>query len=100
MPTSDNYKHGHGNEQGLGHDMVMDTMMRYLVILYQWILHCKAGEANTSLKTASCEAGPGTTPTDSYEIYIWSLLIQEFIDGCCYPNSNLTFQSVICTMII
>ncbi len=23
--------------------------------------HCKAGEANTSLKTASCEAGPGTT---------------------------------------
>ncbi len=38
-------------------------------------LHCKAGEANTSLKTASCEAGPGTTLTHSYESYIWSLLI-------------------------
>ncbi len=24
-------------------------------------IHCKAGEANTSLKTASCEVGPGTT---------------------------------------
>ncbi len=23
-------------------------------------VHCKAGEANTSSKTASCEAGPGT----------------------------------------
>jgi hypothetical protein len=24
-------------------------------------VHCKASDANTSLKTASCEAGPGTT---------------------------------------
>ncbi len=49
--------------------------------------HCKAGEANTSLKTASCEAGPGKTLTHSYESYIWSLLIQDFDDGCCFPNS-------------
>jgi hypothetical protein len=32
--------------------------------------HCKAGEANTSLKTASCEAGPGTTRMYSLEICI------------------------------
>jgi hypothetical protein len=51
------------------------------------MLHCKAGEANTSLKTASCEAGPGTTLTYGSEIYIWSLLIQEFDDECCFPNS-------------
>jgi hypothetical protein len=63
-------------------------------------LHCKAGEANTSLKTASCEAGPGTMLKYSYEIYIWRLLIQEFVDGCCCPNSNVAYQSVICTMII
>jgi hypothetical protein len=50
-------------------------------------LHCKAGEANTSLKTASCEAGPGTTLTHSYESYIWSLPIQDFDDGCYFPNS-------------
>jgi hypothetical protein len=62
--------------------------------------HCKAGEANTILKTASCEAGPGTTLTYIYEIYIWSFLIQEFVDGCCYPNSNVTYRSVNCTMII
>ncbi len=45
-------------------------------------MHGKTGEANTSLKTASCEAGPGTTLTYSYEIYLWSLLIQDFDDGC------------------
>jgi hypothetical protein len=32
------------------------------------ILHCKPGEANTRLKTASCEAGPGTTLMCSMEI--------------------------------
>ncbi len=50
--------------------------------------HCKAGEVITSLKTASCEAGPGTTLIYSLEICIWSLLIQEFDDGCCFPNST------------
>jgi hypothetical protein len=52
------------------------------------------------LKTASCETGPGTTLTYSYEIYIWRLVTQEFVDGCCSPNSKVTYQSVICTMII
>ncbi len=50
-------------------------------------VHCKPGEANTSLKTATCEAGPGTTHIFSFEICIWSLLIQEFVDGWCSPNS-------------
>ncbi len=54
------------------------------------MLYCKAGKANTSLKTATCEAGPGTTLTYIYEIYIWSFLIQEFVDECCDPNSNVT----------
>jgi hypothetical protein len=47
-------------------------------------LHCKASEVNTSLKTASCEAGPGTTLMYSLVICSWSLLIQEFDDGCCF----------------
>jgi hypothetical protein len=46
----------------------------------------KAGEANMRLKTA-CEAGPGTTRNYSLEICLWSLLIQEFVDECCFPNS-------------
>jgi hypothetical protein len=71
----------------------------FLKLKWKYV-HCKAGEANTILKTASCETGPGTTLTYSYESYIWRLLIQEFFDGCCCPNSNLTYQSVICTMII
>ncbi len=50
-------------------------------------LHCKAGEAYASFKTASCETGPGTKLIYSLEICIWSLLIQEFDDGCCFPNS-------------
>jgi hypothetical protein len=54
-------------------------------------LHCKAGEANTSLKTASCEAGPGTTLIHRKAICIWSFLIQEFDDGCCCPNSLCNF---------
>jgi hypothetical protein len=38
-------------------------------------LHCKASEANTSLKTVSCETGPGTTLTYSLEIYKRILLV-------------------------
>jgi hypothetical protein len=49
-------------------------------------MHCKAGEANTRLKTVSCEAGLGTTLIYSLEICIWSLLIQEFVDECCFPH--------------
>jgi hypothetical protein len=41
-------------------------------------LHFKA---HMSLKTASCEAGLGTTLRYSLEIYICSSLIQEFF--CC-----------------
>jgi hypothetical protein len=50
-------------------------------------MHCKASEANMSLKTASCEAGPGTTLIHIMEICIWSLLIQEYDDGYCFLNS-------------
>ncbi len=56
-----------------------------VALIWVCILH-KAGEANTSLKTASCEAGSGTTLIHSMEICVWSLLFQEFDDGCCFPN--------------
>ncbi len=57
------------------------------VCRYMEGVHCKPGEANTSLRTATCEAGPGTTHMYSLEICIWSLLIKEFFDGWCSPNS-------------
>jgi hypothetical protein len=50
-------------------------------------VHGKAGEAYTNLKTASCEMGPGTTLIHNKESCIWSLQIQEYDDGCCFPNS-------------
>jgi hypothetical protein len=49
--------------------------------------HGKAGEVYTSLKTASCETGPGTTLIHNKESCIWSLQIQEYDDGWCFPNS-------------
>jgi hypothetical protein len=64
------------------------------------ILHCKAGEAYASLKNASCETWPGTTLIYSSEICMCSLLIQDFDDGCCFPNSYVTCQSNICTNIV
>jgi hypothetical protein len=70
--------------QGPKPSVLMGKLKQHLPLK---VSHCKAGEANTSLKTASCKAGPGTTLTYSSEIYIWSLLIQEFDDECCFPNS-------------
>ncbi len=50
-------------------------------------LHCKPGEANTRLITASCEAGPGTTHMWILEICIRSLLILDFAARCVFHNS-------------
>ncbi len=49
--------------------------------------HCKPCEAYTCLKTASCEAGPGTTHMWILDICIRSLLIHDFSDRCVFHNS-------------
>jgi hypothetical protein len=46
----------------------LKTYMDIEMEMYRDMIHCKAGEAYTSLKTASCEAGPGTTLIHSMEI--------------------------------
>jgi hypothetical protein len=53
-------------------------------------LHCKAGEPNAYLKTASCKVFPGTMPmcTVVWEtMYLWRLQIQKFADEWGFPNS-------------
>ncbi len=61
----------------------------YILILqltFSWRLeHGKLGEAYTRLKTASCEAGPGTTHMCTLEICIWSLHIR-CLDDCATPQ--------------
>jgi hypothetical protein len=52
-----------------------------------FVEHCKPGEAYTCLITASCEAGPGTTHMCTFEIYIRSLLILDFVARCVFHNS-------------
>ncbi len=53
--------------------------------------HGKPGEAYTRLKTASCEAGPGTTHMCTLEICIWSLHIPNNADRCAFNNSIFDF---------
>jgi hypothetical protein len=53
---------------------------------------CKPGEAYTLLKTASCEAGQGTTHICTFEICIWSLQILEIADRCAFYNSTFGFS--------
>jgi hypothetical protein len=43
-------------------------------------LHCKPGKAYMHLKTATCEAGPGTTHMCSSEICMCSVIIHHFDD--------------------
>jgi hypothetical protein len=43
------------------------------------------------LKTASCEAGPGTTHMCTLEICIWSLHIPNNADRCAFNNSIFDF---------
>ncbi len=62
--------------------MVGDTTM----------IHCKPGEAYTSLKTASCEEGLGTTHMCTLEICIWSLQIPNNAGRCAIKNSTFGFS--------
>jgi hypothetical protein len=55
-------------------------------------IHCKPGEAYMRLKTASCEAGPGTTHMCTLEICIWSLRIPNNADRCALNNSIIGFS--------
>jgi hypothetical protein len=55
-------------------------------------VHGKPGEAYTRLKTASCEAGPGTTHMCTLEICIWSLHIPNNADRCAFNNSIFDFS--------
>jgi hypothetical protein len=50
-------------------------------------MHCKPSEAYTRLKTASCEAGPGTTHMWILEICLWSLQILEIAARYVFHNS-------------
>ncbi len=63
-----------------------------------YTVHCKPGEAYTCLKTASCEAGPGTMHMSILDICIRSLLILDFAARCVFHNSILACQNVICTL--
>ncbi len=56
------------------------------------INRCKPGEAYTRLKTASCEAGPGTTHMWTLEICIWSLQIPDNADKCALDYSTFGFS--------
>jgi hypothetical protein len=55
-------------------------------------VHCKPGEAYTRLKTASCEASPGTTHMCTLEICIWSLQIPDNADKCALDYSTFGFS--------
>ncbi len=64
------------------------TKINLIKIKYE--AHGKAVEAYTSLKTASCEMGPGTTLIHSKEICIWSLQSKNMM-------MEITFQTLYVT---
>jgi hypothetical protein len=51
-------------------------------------MHFKPSNANTRLKTTTCEGGSGTTRIYSLEICISSSLILQIVDEYNFPDST------------
>ncbi len=62
------------------------------------VVHCNPGEADMRLITASCEAGPGATPTCTFEICTWRILILDLMTDVPFETLHLACESGICTL--